>query len=227
MDRGIKTALESAFDNAAYELYQTIKVNDKNISVLNSFSSFNDYKIPVINKESSESNGWFFFDFSILDTEKRESRFIKNIDLLKEGKERKQRIEEGIKKLGFELEKISDEPDSYYPSENIFDKMYNTYSDVISDIVQKIYLNNYHRVNILLGICNIFKRYDFEELNPWGQSTIIGLLNHKNDAVKESALSVIENWENPEMISILENIDCSKSWMKKYISDIVAHLRII
>ena len=37
------------------------------------------------------------------------------------------------------------------------------------------------------------------------------------ETVKEYAVAVVENWKSVEILPILRNLDCSSSWLKKYI----------
>ena len=78
--------------------------------------------------------------------------------------------------------------------------------------------------NMLIGICKILGRFELKEVMPWGPTMLMGLLSHKNETVKEYAVSVVENWAEVDLLPVLRNLDCSSRWLKEYIDDVVKYL---
>lgn len=95
---------------------------------------------------------------------------------------------------------------------------------LIGEIFQNIYLQYNDHPNLLSGLCKALGRFELNEVTPWGPTVLIGMLSHKNETVKEYAVAVVENWKSVEILSILRNLDCSSSWLKKYIADVIDYL---
>ena len=95
---------------------------------------------------------------------------------------------------------------------------------VLGEVLQNIFIKYNDYCNMLIGICRILGRFELKEVMPWGPTTLIGLLLHKSETVKEYAVSVVENWADVELLPILRNLDCSSGWLKKYIDDVVQYL---
>lgn len=95
---------------------------------------------------------------------------------------------------------------------------------ILGDVIQTIYVRYNDQYNMLAGICKVLCRYDLQEVMPWGPTMLVGLLNNKNEIVKECAVELVENWADTEMIPILKNLECSTQWLKDYINDVVKNL---
>ena len=94
----------------------------------------------------------------------------------------------------------------------------------LGDVLTGIYTNCYDQPSVIAGICSSLERFDAKEVSPWGQSIIIGLINHKNDIVKERVISVIDNWGDVSLLPALRNIEISSIWMKEYIDGVIRYL---
>lgn len=97
--------------------------------------------------------------------------------------------------------------------------------DVLGEVLQNIYVNHFDEPFILAGICDCLCRFDLSEVKPWGSTMLAGLLAHKNEIVQEYATLLIENWTDTSLLPILENINCSSSWLKNYVSEVILYLR--
>lgn len=53
---------------------------------------------------------------------------------------------------------------------------------------------------------------------------LIGLLNHKNETVKEYAVMLLDNWKDKSLVPVLRNIDCKSKWLQEYIKDVLFSL---
>ncbi len=94
----------------------------------------------------------------------------------------------------------------------------------LGEVLMGIYVSYYGQQNVITGICSSLERFDAEEVSPWGQSIVIGLVNHKSDLVKERVISLIENWGDPSLLSALKNIEISSVWMREYVNGVIAYL---
>ncbi|WP_418747099.1 hypothetical protein [Frisingicoccus sp.] len=95
---------------------------------------------------------------------------------------------------------------------------------VLGDIIQRLYVQYYNLPNVIAGICTSLERFDACEVMPWGQSMILGLINHKNELVKERVIGLIENWADVSLLPALKNIDISSEWMREYVDEVILFL---
>lgn len=94
----------------------------------------------------------------------------------------------------------------------------------LGEVVQRIYLSNNDDITVLEGLCVSLERFNNEEVIPWGPTMLMGLLNHKNLKVKESAIRLVDNWASTNLLSVLRNLDCKSVWMQDYINAVVKRL---
>lgn len=95
---------------------------------------------------------------------------------------------------------------------------------VLGEILQNIYVQYNDYPQMLMGICKSIGRFELHEVMPWGPTMLVGLLSHKNENVKEYAVSVVENWADIDLLPILRNFDCSSLWLKDYVENVVSYL---
>lgn len=95
---------------------------------------------------------------------------------------------------------------------------------ILGEVLQNIYVHYNDYPKMLMGICKAISRFELHEVMPWGPTMLVGMLSHKNENVKEYAVSVVENWADIDLLPILRNIDCSSLWLKSYIEDVVSYL---
>lgn len=94
----------------------------------------------------------------------------------------------------------------------------------LGTVLQNIYLSHNDESNILCGICKYLTTYDLDEVLPWGPLILIGMLNHKDETVKEYAVMLLDNWKDETLVPVLRNLDCKSSWLKAYIQDVLSSL---
>lgn len=100
-----------------------------------------------------------------------------------------------------------------------------TYSfRILGEVLQSIYITYIDYPNMLAGICKGLQRFDLDEVLPWGPMILSCLLMHKNEVVKEYAVSLVENWSSVTLLPILRNLECSSLWLQEYISDVIKYL---
>lgn len=95
---------------------------------------------------------------------------------------------------------------------------------LLGEALTDIYINYYDQQNVIAGICSSLEHFDSTEVSPWGQSIVIGLVNHKSDIVKERVISLIENWGDSSLLAALKNIDISSKWMRAYVNEVISYL---
>lgn len=152
-------------------------------------------------------------------------------EMLAEIKARKEKIRMELlinkltKELAIELKYFSVDSSEISSSERKIMDIQDKYSfRILGEVLQNIYLQYNDYPNVLAGICKGLSRFELQEVSPWGPTMLSGLLGHKNETVKEYAVSLIENWSDVGLLPILRNIDCHSMWLKDYITDVVSYL---
>lgn len=136
-----------------------------------------------------------------------------------------QQIKQISNELVIVLEDYSLESETMSKAEELICQIADKYSlRFLGEILTGIYVSCYNQQNVISGICSSLERFDAEEVSPWGQSIVIGLVNHKSDLVKERVASLIENWSDTSLLPALKNIDISSAWMKEYINGVITYL---
>ena len=129
------------------------------------------------------------------------------------------------KKLTKALKEYSLESETLSQAEEMVCEVADRYPlRLLGEVLTGIYINCYDQQNVIAGICSSLERFDATEISPWGQSIVIGLVNHKSDLVKERVISLIENWGDTSLLTVLKNIDISSTWMREYVNGVIAYL---
>lgn len=138
---------------------------------------------------------------------------------------RKEYIEENSKQLTklFSLYNYDEE------SENLFwpyvDKITLESSvATLGDILQDIIIKMADYPNVLCAIAKCLCSFDLSETYPWGYFTLIPLLGHRSDQVKEYGIMLLENWESPTLLPLLRNFECSSQWLREYLYNVIKRL---
>ena len=109
-------------------------------------------------------------------------------------------MRELISKLVTELKYFSLDDSEITNAEKLALDIEKSYSvRVLGEVLQNIYIQYNDYCNMLIGICRIIGRFELKEVMPWGPTMLMGLLSHKSEAVKEYAVSVVENWSDVEL----------------------------
>lgn len=129
------------------------------------------------------------------------------------------------KKLTKVLKEYSLESETLSQAEEMVCEVVDKYPlRLLGEALTAIYISCYDQQNVIAGICSSLERFDATEVSPWGQSIVIGLVNHKSDLVKERVISLIENWGDVSLLPALSNIDISSKWMREYVNGVTAYL---
>lgn len=128
-------------------------------------------------------------------------------------------------KLTKALKEYSIESETLSQAEEVVCEIADKYSmRLLGEALTEIYINCYDQQNVIAGICSSLERFDASEVSPWGQSIVIGLVNHNSNLVKERVISLIENWGDTSLLTVLKNIDISSTWMREYVNEVIAYL---
>ncbi|WP_406043182.1 hypothetical protein [Succinimonas sp.] len=134
-----------------------------------------------------------------------------------------------VKKLVHELEKtlefFDEENEEYSSVERKIVDIEHTYNmRILGEVIQDIYVHHFDKPLYLIGICRSLLRYDFDEVRPWVNAMLTGLLDHPDERVKEYTVQLIDNWNAVELLPILKTLPVSTGWLRDYIKDVVENL---
>lgn len=129
------------------------------------------------------------------------------------------------KKLTKALKEYSLESETLSQAEEMVCEVADRYPlRLLGEALTEIYIKCYDQQSVIAGICSSLERFDASEVSPWGQSIVIGLVNHKSDLVKERVISLIENWGDTSLLTVLKSIDISSTWMREYVNGVITYL---
>lgn len=213
-------------ENIAYKsLNETeIKTKKSNSSLSRKFVLYETKQQP----DNTDSKTAYTSETPQLDNRKvtsyLEERIIEEAVLAQQIK-RDELVARLTKRMINSLKYFADENDDLSSAERLMLEIDAKYSTrILGEVLQNIYIQCNDYPNMLVGICKGIARFELEEVMPWGPTMLVGLLVHKNETVKEYAVSVVENWADVTLLPVLKNLDCASEWLKEYIQDVVNYL---
>lgn len=146
-------------------------------------------------------------------------------ELVSKEQQYKQTVSKIESKLLLALKDFSIESEKMSYAESLIYEYSKQYTlRLVGEALTDIYIKCYDQPKVIAGICSSLERFDASEVSPWGQSIVIGLVNHNNDYVKERVISLIENWGDSSLLPALKSIDIKSKWMQEYVDDVVEYL---
>lgn len=94
----------------------------------------------------------------------------------------------------------------------------------LGNLFQEIYISSNDNINTICGICQYLASFDLDDVSPWGTMILICALNHKDETVKEYAVTLLDNWKDKSLAPVLRNLDCHSNWLRKYIENVLHSL---
>lgn len=95
---------------------------------------------------------------------------------------------------------------------------------IIGQACQKIVFEHFDSVHALCCIAKFLTNFDLPDAEPWGPIVLASLLNHKDAQVVESAVILLDNWEDAKLLPLLKNLSFSSDWLCGYIDEVVVRL---
>ena len=141
--------------------------------------------------------------------------------------ERKLYIKDKSEKLTLYLEEFDDNFNIISRAEeeviNISDK--NGFN-ILGEILEQVLLDNFDKPKTLSSMCQCLRRFDLDEVSPWGPIMTIALLNNSDENVKADAIALIDNWEDKSLLPMLKGLDCKSKWFESYIKNVIKSLEV-
>lgn len=171
------------------------------------------------NEEIEQDNTWETTSKSSISPQEKES-LIESADYLK--KQRTRDIQGITDQLREALRKYAFDDETMEPAWHFLDSIVDVYPpDYFGESFQGIFILNNSEINCMCGLCKCLISFDFDEVFPWGQSILVGLLNHRNETVKEYAVSLLDNWKRTELVDLLKNLEIKSNWMREYVVSVI------
>ena len=95
----------------------------------------------------------------------------------------------------------------------------------IKECVDNVFVKNFDKPKILIGILRTVSHFDKSVINPIGITMALGELKHENIEVKECAIRAFESWGGDDSLRILENIDEDAGWLRTYIDNVIQDIK--
>jgi hypothetical protein len=93
--------------------------------------------------------------------------------------------------------------------------------------INAVFIDNYDDEYIVSSILRVISHFDYYELYPHGMTMATAALTHKSLIVKENAIRVFENWENPDCLNILKDVEVNEEWLRSYIEQVIFDLEVL
>lgn len=96
--------------------------------------------------------------------------------------------------------------------------------DYVADAIMSVYSSSLSDAHTLEGILTMISCVPYDAIEPEGQVMARGLLTHKELAVRDKAVQCFERWNSKKGLDYLKNIDCSPSWLQKYVEKVIMYI---
>ncbi len=139
-------------------------------------------------------------------------------------KERQKCIERWMPELLQKLQLYSYDEESeafFWP---LIDKISSISTSIMSEMLSKIVINHFDSPNVLCAVAVILSSFDLTEISNIGPIIMMALLSNKNETVKEYAVILLDNWEDPSLLPLFKSFDCSSVWLKSYLKRVICNL---
>jgi len=199
-------------------LAESLSWNYGQQTVVHSVVTADNNTVPL-KEDVEQDNTWEPTSRNIISPQDKESLF-ESADFFK--KQRMRDIQGITDQLRDALRKYAFDDETMEPAWHFLDSIVDTYPpDYFGESFQRIYILNNSEINCMCGLCKCLISFDYDEVFPWGQSILVGLLNHRNETVKEYAVSLLDNWKRTELVDLLKNLEIKSNWMREYVVSVI------
>jgi len=87
--------------------------------------------------------------------------------------------------------------------------------------INKLFIDNYNKPDIVIGLLQVVSRITVEQINPEGYTMATAAISHENHEVKETAIRCLENWGDKKALEILQSISVDIAWLQDYVNSII------
>ena len=128
-------------------------------------------------------------------------------------------------KLFYALKRYTFEPNVLTEAERLVIEISENHGfRILGEAAQIIYITHCNDSDVMVALCRCLERFDVEEVTPWGHTIIAGLLNNKDDSVKEAVVVLIESWVTTSMLPLLRSVEIKEKWLRSYVDSVISFL---
>ena len=91
--------------------------------------------------------------------------------------------------------------------------------------LNKIFVENFDKAFIVIGILRILGRFEERLIFPQGLTMALSATVHKEPEVQELGIRAFENWGTEKSLKVLCSINIATPWIKNYIDQVIADLQ--
>ena len=110
------------------------------------------------------------------------------------------------------------------PAEEYVSAQLLKFGPFVREWINELFLEYFADPYILGSVLRVMSHFEYNSLYPQGITMCIAAVSHSEPVIKEEAVRVIENWENADMIPLLESLDVPEEWLGDYIHQVIADL---
>ena len=140
-----------------------------------------------------------------------------------------QRLKKYRKKYNAEFLYLIEEQNCEYGIDSLADvfirKRMQENETITKEWLNEIFIENYDSPIILIGILRVISHLEYNDIKPQGITMAISALSHINVEVRECGIRAFESWGTIDSLKILQELNYSEEWLRKYINQIVIDLK--
>lgn len=111
--------------------------------------------------------------------------------------------------------------------DNYVSEAINKFSTIGREWIDRLFIDYFHDPSVLCSILRTIAHLDYRKIYPQGMTMATAATRHIDFEVRECGIRCFENWEDPEALKILSNIDIKEKWLREYLGDVINYLEEI
>lgn len=97
-------------------------------------------------------------------------------------------------------------------------------ASILKQAIMDLYLEHYDNGEILTGLLIMVSSLTYADAKPHGPIIALGVLQHRDNALRDRAIRAFERWNSREGISILKALHCDVGWLQRYVDKVIQYL---
>jgi hypothetical protein len=160
-----------------------------------------------------------FWDFSDLDSSK-------DVPAIKSADEKNQKERDAFKKQFMASIKASIFDYGYSSeAEKYFLSILDSFGERSLLWLNEVFTENFDKIGIVEGVLRVIANIPIRKIGAIGITMATAAVSHKSDIIKENAIRAFENWDETQCLPVLENIECSNSYLNDYLTKVIRYIK--
>lgn len=113
-----------------------------------------------------------------------------------------------------------------HPAEEVIKNCFKSHPSLTKRWLQQTFLRNYRYPEVIISILRTIADFDISSIDPECEILCVASLSHKNQEIRETAISVFETWNTLDSVKFLENYNENVSWLNQYRIKIIEEIKI-